>query len=148
MANERSEARGPNRRINSLMIRDSGFLVLLHERASDDFDAVAHECAKREAPEGHQHLAYLIPCEGSAVDHQQRDLPTAPRIPRDAADQMAGVVDPPAEFAPLHVADRESISVPVVQQPEQVPHLGVAVAGDRELVALLLIRTRSRACRT
>lgn len=52
---------------------------------------------------------------------------------------MACVVDPPAELAILYVADRESIPDPVVQHLEQVPHVGVEVAEDRELVALLLM---------
>lgn len=107
-------------------IRDSGFLLLLQEGASDDLDIVAHECPKREALEGHQHPAYLIPCEGPAVDHQPRDLPSALRIPGDAADQMACVGDPPPELPSLYMAYRESLPDPVVQHPE---HVVFCVAG-------------------
>ena len=94
--------------------RDSGFLLLLQQWGSDDLDTVAHESPKREALEGHQHPADLVPGEGPPVDHQPRDLPGALRIPGDAADQMACVGDPPAEFPPLHMADRESVPDPVV----------------------------------
>ena len=95
-------------------ICDSGFLLLLQEWASDDLDTVAHECPKREGLERHQHPAYLIPCDGSAVDYQQRNLPSSLRIPGDAADEMACIGDLPAEFPSLHVANRESVPDPVV----------------------------------
>ena len=84
----------------------------------DGPEYAAHESPKREALEGHQHPAYLIPREGSAVDHQQRDLPGTVRIPGDAADEMTSVRDPPAEIPSLHVADRESVLNAVVQHPE------------------------------
>lgn len=90
-------------------IPGSGLLLVLQEWASNHLDAVAHESPKREALEGHQHPAYLIPREGSAVDHQQRDLPGTVRIPGDAADEMTCVRDPPAKFPSLHVADGESV---------------------------------------
>src|SRR5688572_24636941 len=123
-------------RIKRKWIRDSGFL-LLQERASDDLDTVVHQSPKREALEGHQHPAYLVPSEGPPVDHQQRDLPGAVRIPGDAADEMMFVRDPPAELPSLHVAAGESLLNALVQHPEQVPHIGVEVAEDGELVPLL-----------
>jgi hypothetical protein len=95
--------------------------------------------ARSVALEGHQHPANLIPCEGTAIDHQQGDLPCAFRIPRDAANQMACVSDPPAELPSLHMAGRDCVPDPVVERAEQVPHVGVEVTEDRELVALLLV---------
>ncbi len=121
-------------------IPGSGLLLFLQEWASDHLDAVAHESPKREALERHQHPAYLIPGERSAVDHQQRDLSGAVRIPGDAADEMTCVRDPPAELPSLHVADGEFVLNSVVQHLEQVPHVGVEVAEDGELIALLSFR--------
>src|SRR5436190_8450830 len=87
----------------------SGLLFLLQEWASNHVDTVAHESPKREALEGHQHPAYLIPREGSTVDHQQRGVPAAVRIPSDAAYEMTCVCDPPAQFPSLHVARGEAV---------------------------------------
>ena len=128
-------------------IRDSGFLFVLQEWASDDLDTVVYESSKREALEGHQHPADLVPREGPPVNYQQRDLPGAVRIPGDAADEMMFVRDPPAELPSLHVADGESVLNALVHHPEQVPHIGVEVAEDGEPYPSCPSGTHSRAYR-
>ena len=89
-----------------------------------------------ESFERHAHVPDLLPCEGLAVNDDQRQAGVAISVPFDAADESLVLRQLPSKLGPMDVARGDLAADLGVEPLKQLPGIRFEISEDREAVGL------------